>query len=220
MIKKLYRSVAALVITFTCLILMSAPAGAVTTSVTASIPSGNFRLQNGTSILDVPLSGSTGTGCTVNLDAVFDMAATSNGTMIITDVLIIIRFTVGTMHYILVMTDVPAGAVSGNVNGTTNAITGVGVRLTSNIYPASNPSSTATDCNLSTPLRCRFSNISVTFSGTYTGNLHSITTSHTMAMASNASTTLVGLPCNPPFSIYTGGTLTFTSLNLHITSIP
>lgn len=218
----LRRSAVAVIAAVACLAVMTPPAGAVMTAATFQITAGssNVRLQNGTSILDIPLGGSAGTGCSTNLDALFDVAATSTGTVRVTDLTSIGRFTVGATHYVAEINDVIAGAVTGTVNGTSNAIAGVVVRVTANIYLATNTSSTATDCAHGTTVTCRYSNVNLTFGGTYTGNLHSIAVSDSAALTSAASTTLVGLPCNPPFSVYTGGTATVTSLGIHITSIP
>lgn len=218
--KKLRRSVAALATAFACLALLSSPAGAVVTDVTATISTGNVRLQNGTSILDIALGGGGGTGCSTNIDAQFDVAATSNGTVKVTDLTSIGRFQAGTTYYVAEMNDVIAGQVTGAINGTTNAISGVGVRITATIFTATNQSATATDCAHGTTVTCRYSNVNLTFSGSYTGNIHSIATTDSAALTSAASTTLVGLPCSPPFSTYTGGTATATSLGMDITSIP
>lgn len=218
--KSLRRSVVALATAFACLMVLSTPAGAVVVNATAAITSGNVRLQNGTSILDIPLSGTTGTGCGTTLAISFDINSTgTTGTVAVTALTSTGRFTVGTSHYVAVLSlvsTVTAGTITGSSGTTGTAMTGLVLRIGALLYNASNTSSTATDCGLGTQV-CRYNNVTATFSGTYSGNIHdTVLASDTAALTSTASGALQGVPCNPPFSTYTGGTATVTAMGIHI----
>jgi hypothetical protein len=86
------------------------------------------------------------------------------------------------------------------------------------IYNASNTSSTATDCGKSTQ-KCRFSTPTVSLQGTYTGNLHAPAVSDTLSLTSAGNLNTVQFGCSAPFTTYSGGTVTGTSIQAHVTSV-
>lgn len=222
MITKLRRATVALTAVCSCLVLVSPPAGAVVVNTTADVTSGNMRLQNGTNTLDLALGGGAGTNCSNAIAFDFDVDSTgTTGTIAITGGWRKTRVIVNGVHYIVDETFISNPAI-GSITGSSTtgaAISGLQERRRIEIYKAANGSSTATDCVVST-LICRFGNVNLTFSGTYNGDIHSIGASDTMSLASGASTTLIGLPCSPPFSTYTGGTATITSMSTHILTPP
>lgn len=219
MTRNLRRSAVALLTVLACLTIMSTPASGVVVNATAAIASGNIRLQNGTSILDIPLGGGGGTGCgsTVGLD--FDVDSTgTTGTLGFSSLSYTSRISYYTTTLILVLTYTSTPA-SGSITGSSTtgaAIISPQVRFKFEFFYPTNTSTTATDCAHGTTFICRYSNVTVMLSGTYNNDIHSIGSSDTISLTSGASSTLVALPCGPPFSTWGGGTLTFTSLGLHV----
>ena len=209
----LRRSVVALATAFACLVLLASPASA---SVLTGTITGNITLINstGTTTDTFPIS-STGTGCVNDVEITVNNTTTSTTTWQITGFHTITRVPWFGGWFIAEMTR------TSSTTGTVTGVTGTGATLnfgTLNLnyvfYGATDQSTTSTDCTKST-LRCRFSNVGLSLQGTYSGNVHTPATSHTVSLGGSGTLGTTTPPCNAPFTTLNGGTVSATGLSYH-----
>ena len=217
--KTLRRSVVALATAFACLAMMGSPASAAV--ITADITAGTVTLINslGTVTDTIPLGpGVTtlGTGCANSIQVTTTETTTSITQWNITTFSIISRFTLGGVYYIADLQR------TGSTAGTVTAVTTTGATLNSatltldaRIFNATDQSSTATTCAKGTA-KCRFAVVTLSLQGTYSGNLHTPTTSDTANLSGSGTLPTTTPPCTAPFTTYTAGSVTVTGLVAHV----
>lgn len=214
----LRRGLVALATTFTCLMSMTSPVSAATLG--GAITGGTVILHNSASTVTqtVPLDGTGGTGSGVGCATTGSVELTSTTARVLS-LSSIARFKLGTGHYIgeISLLASTSGTLSG-VTTTSASFNSSTVTLRADLYTATNTSSTATDCAHGTTRTCRYTG-TLHLSGTYSGNEANPAVSDTATMSAPSANISVTPPCTPPFSTYIGGTVTVTSLTLHVTSV-
>ena len=217
MSKNLRRGLVALATTFACVASMASPASAVTLS--GAITDGSLTLHNSASTVTETLSSSTGgsgsgTGC--GTTGSVELTSTTARVLAISS---IVRFTLGTGHYVAVLTLLAStsGALTG-ITTTSATISSSTVTLRADLYTATNTSSTATDCAHGTSRTCRYT-ATLHISGTYNGNEASPAISNTAVVNAPPANLTVTPPCSTPFSTFIGGTASVSGLTLHVTTI-
>ena len=219
MTKNLRRGVVALATVLGCLALLGSPASAAV--IAADITAGTVTLINstGTATDTVPLGpGVTtlGTNCVNSIEVVTTETTTSVSHWDITSFTIVSRFILNNVHYIVESTRTGSGSGTvSNVTTTSATLNQATLTLAVNIYPATNGSSTETDCIHGTTRTCRFANVSLSLQGIYSGNLHFPVTSDTASLAGSGTLGATSPPCVAPFTTYNNGTVTVTGLVAH-----
>ena len=196
--KTLRRSLIALATAFACLVLTATPAAAA--NAHARITGGNMLIWNATTTSNFTISLS------VSCTSIVSMATTPT-TAQITGYASTTRFTVGTNHYVaeIILTGSAAANLT-NVTATSSTINNSSASLRSDLYAATNNSSTATDCNHGVTRLCRYT-MTLGLTGTYTGDVTANAVTDTVTLATSGAAAMgTTPPCMAPFSGFTGGT--------------
>lgn len=210
------RGAVAIATVVACLMLLATPASATNWVSHSKAVAGAITLHNSTSTTtgSIPLADTGGTGCGGGVS--FDMTPTS---VQVAEWSPVVRFTLGTAHYIAVFSFLgsTAGALT-NVTTTSADIASSTVTLRIDIYAASNTSSTATDCAHGTTRLCRYS-VTLHLGGTYEGNAAIPQVSDYKNLGSPAANLTVTPPCSVPLTTFIGGTAALTGARFHVCSV-
>ena len=216
----LRRGLVPLVTAFACLVLMGSPASAAVIPV--DITAGTVTIINstGTATDTIPLGpGVTtlGTDCIRTIEGTTTATTTSVTNWEVTDYRTVTRFHIGSIWYVADMqrTSSTAGTVT-SVTTTSATLNSASLGLTVSIYSATDQTATGTSCTHGTTRSCRFGGVSLALQGSYSGDIHNPSTSHTATLGGTGALGPTTPPCVAPFSTYANGTTTITGLVAHV----
>lgn len=188
------------------------------TTVTAVVDSGGFTFINSTgTVTDFFPSHSAGSGCTSDVTLDFNYPAVQITTFSSNSRF---QFTPTSTWYVLEKAYVSstAGTLTG-ISTTSATINSNVVTFRLDVYVATDQTATG-GCAHGTTRTCRWSNVTMSFLGTYTGNFTSPLTTDTASLSGSGTLGTTTPPCNSPFTTYNGGTITANSLSLDVTAVP